>query len=97
MKRSARTPLSRRREIEAAVAAYDNANPLTPLPRSAAWLLAVMFPTGDLCQQSRRSLPGTLFQLVRAGQPQSQANIWSSSYRPLPRSAAMCGVRPPPH
>jgi hypothetical protein len=64
-------------EIEAAVAAYDKANPLTPLPRSAARLLAVMFPTGDLCQQSldalagrgfsRRSLPGTLLSLIRAG------------------------------
>jgi hypothetical protein len=67
----------RREEIGAAVAAYDKANPLTPLPRSAARLLAVMFPMGDLCQQSldalaargfsRRSLPGTLLHLVRAG------------------------------
>ena len=39
-------------EIEAAVAAYDRANPLAPLPRSAARLLLVMFPRGDVCQRS---------------------------------------------
>jgi hypothetical protein len=67
----------RREEIEAAVAAYDSANPLTPLPRSAARLLVIKFPTGDLCQQrldalaargfSRGNLPGTLLGLIRAG------------------------------
>jgi hypothetical protein len=68
---------SRGEEIEAAVAVYDNANPLTSLPRSTAQLLAVMFPIGDLCQQSldalaargfsSRNLPGTLLSLIKAG------------------------------
>jgi hypothetical protein len=67
----------RREEIEAAVAAYDHANPLAPLPQNAARLLIAMFPTGDVCQQtvvdiaalgfSRRHLPGTLHYLVKAG------------------------------
>ena len=68
---------SRRDEITAAVAAYDSANPLAPLPRNAARLLAAMFPVEDECQRSldaiaaagfsRKHLPGTLRRLVQAG------------------------------
>jgi hypothetical protein len=68
---------TRGEEIEAAVAAYDQANPFALLPRNAAQLLAAMFPTGEVCQQtvadiaalgfSRRHLPGTLHYLVKAG------------------------------
>jgi hypothetical protein len=67
----------RREEIEAAVAAYDAANPLAPLPRSAARLLIAMFPAGNVCQRSlddiaaagfsRRTLPVTLERLHKAG------------------------------
>jgi hypothetical protein len=67
----------RRDEIVAAVAAYDQANPFTPLPRNAARLLAVMFPEGDACRRSlealvaegfsQNSLPRTLRQLTEAG------------------------------
>jgi hypothetical protein len=67
----------RREAIEAAVAAYDNANPLTPLPRNAARLLVAMFATNDVCQRrlddiaaagfSRRTLPVTLERLYKAG------------------------------
>jgi hypothetical protein len=67
----------RRDEIAAAVAAYDAANPFTPLPRNARQLLLAMFPAGDVCQRSldaiaadgfsRRHLPGTLHRLSRAG------------------------------
>jgi hypothetical protein len=67
----------RRDEIDAAVAAYDQAHPLTALPRSAAQLLMAMFPTGDVCQRSldaiagegfsRQRLPGTLRRLTEAG------------------------------
>jgi hypothetical protein len=67
----------RRDEIEAAVAAYDQANPLAPLPRNTVRLLVAMFPRGDICQRSlddiaalgfsRRQLPVTLNRLVRAG------------------------------
>jgi hypothetical protein len=67
----------RREEIEAAVVAYDAANPLAPLPRSAARLLVAMFATSDVCQRklddiaasgfSRRTTPTTLERLVRAG------------------------------
>jgi hypothetical protein len=68
---------ARREAIEAAVAAYDNANPLTALPRSAARLLIAMFPTGDVCRRSLedmaaggfspRTLPTTLRRLTEAG------------------------------
>ena len=67
----------RRDDITAAVAAYDQANPLTPLPRNAARLLTVMFPADDVCQRrledlaahgfSKNRLPGTLRRLVGAG------------------------------
>ena len=67
----------RRDEIAAAIAAYDRANPLAPLPRNAARLLAAMFLSGDVCQRSlqdiadqgfgRKALPGALRRLVEAG------------------------------
>ena len=67
----------RRDEIAAAVAAYDAANPKARLPRTAARLLAAMFPSEDECQRSlldiasdgfgRKYLPGTLFRLAQAG------------------------------
>ena len=47
---------SRRDEIEAAVAAYDRANPLAPLPRSTVRLLSAMFPRDDVCQRSLEAL-----------------------------------------
>jgi hypothetical protein len=68
---------SRRDEIAAAVAAYDAANPLTPLPRDAARLLGAMFPNSDVCRRrpetlaargfTRSALPGTLLRLMFAG------------------------------
>ena len=67
----------RRDAIAAAVAANDAATPLAPLPRNAARLLAVMFPSEDVCQRSledivaegfaRKSLPGALKRLVDTG------------------------------
>jgi hypothetical protein len=67
----------RRDEIAAAVAAYDSANPLSPLPRNAVPLLAAMFPIEDLCQRSldeiategfnRKNLTAALRRLVAAG------------------------------
>ena len=41
------TDLRRRDEIAAAVAAYGSANPSAPLPRTAARLLTVMFPSDE--------------------------------------------------
>jgi hypothetical protein len=71
------TDRPRRDEIAAAVAAYERANPLTPLPRNAARLLVAMFPTEDVCQRSqlalasegfaKNRLPGVLQRLVEAG------------------------------
>jgi hypothetical protein len=66
----------RRHEIAVAVVAYDSVNP--PLPRSAARLLAAMFPTEDVCQRSlddiattgglnRKGLTATLRRLIAAG------------------------------
>jgi hypothetical protein len=66
----------RRHEIAVAVVTYDSAN--QSLPRSAARLLAAMFPVEDLCQRSlddiattgglnRKSLTATLRRLVEAG------------------------------
>ena len=44
--------LRRRDDIATAVAAYDSANPTAPLPRNAGRLLAVMFPSEDVCHRS---------------------------------------------
>ena len=67
----------RRDDIAAAVAAYNSANPKARLPRNAALLLAVMFPSEDVCQRSlealaaegfsRNRLPAVLKRLVEAG------------------------------
>ena len=67
----------RRDEIAAAVAAYDRDHPDAPLPRNAGRLLAVMFPSEDVCHRSldaiaaeglnRKTLPATLRRLVEAG------------------------------
>jgi hypothetical protein len=71
------TNLRRRDEIAAAVAAYDRDHPDAPLPRNAALLLAVMFPSEDVCQRSQEAiatqgfsrdrLPAMLRRLVEAG------------------------------
>jgi hypothetical protein len=67
----------RRDEIAATVAAYNDTHPDAPLRRSAARLLGVMFPAGDVCRRSREvltaegfsreDLSATLRQLVAAG------------------------------
>ena len=72
-------PADVRASFAAAVDAYDAANPLTPLPRNAARLLAAMFPVEDVCQRSQTALagegfnknrlPGQLQRLVEAGLP----------------------------
>ena len=68
---------SRRDDIEAAIAAYERANPLTPLPRNAAQLLTALFTDGDVYRGSLddvaalgfsgRHLPATLKRLAKAG------------------------------
>ena len=70
------TDLRRRDEIAAAVAAYDRDHPDAPMPRNAARLLAVMFPSEDVCHRSlddivaegfsRNRLPATLRRLEEA-------------------------------
>ena len=77
MKRSVRAPLSRRSEIEAAIAAHNSADRETLLPPDAARLLRAMFPRGSVCQRrledlvaegfDRRTLPRLLRSLVDAG------------------------------
>jgi hypothetical protein len=67
----------RRDDIATAVAAYDSANPNAPLPHNAARLLAVMFPSENVCQRSQEAiaaegfsrdrLPAMLRCLVEAG------------------------------
>ena len=69
--------LRRRDDIATAVAAYDSANPKARLPRNTMRLLAVMFPSEDVCQRSlediasegfdRRSIYPTLRRLLDAG------------------------------
>jgi hypothetical protein len=44
--------MSRRREIEAAIAAYNGADPDLQLPAAADRLLTTMFPRSDVCQRS---------------------------------------------
>ncbi len=46
----------RREAIEAAVAAYNAADPDAPLPRNTARLLAAMFPSEDVCKRSQEAL-----------------------------------------
>ena len=77
--RSTRPPTDRPRrdDIQAAVAAYDQANKLAPMPRNAARLLTALFATSDVYRGSpddiaalgfsRRHLPGTLQRLASAG------------------------------
>src|SRR5215469_11925030 len=72
-------PIDERRQedLAAAVAAYNEANPITPLPRNAARLLIAMFPASDVCQRSlldlavdgfaMSRLSGTLRRLVAIG------------------------------
>jgi hypothetical protein len=67
----------RRDDIVAAVAAYDRDHPDAPLPRNAGRLLAVMFPSEDVCKRSqeavvadgfsRNGLSATLRHLLEAG------------------------------
>jgi hypothetical protein len=67
----------RRDDIVAAAAAYDRANPSTPLSRNTARLLAVMFGSDDVCQRSlediaaegfaRGRLPALLRRLIEVG------------------------------
>jgi hypothetical protein len=65
-----------------AVLAHDRAHPAASLPRPAARLLAVMFPTGDVCCMSQqalvaegfgKTLPGVLRALLKAGFVSRQA------------------------
>jgi hypothetical protein len=53
----------RRDAIAAAVAAYNDTHPDAPLRRSAARLLAVMFPTEDVCRQSWETVAAEGFSL----------------------------------
>jgi hypothetical protein len=67
----------RREAMTAAVEAYNCAHPQTPLHRTAARLLGVMFSSDDVCQQSlealaaegfdRKTVPAVLRVLVEAG------------------------------
>ena len=69
--------MPRKRDIEAAVAAYNDAAQALLLPPSATRLLIVMFPRGAVCQRSlddlaaegfdRRGLPRLLRGLVETG------------------------------
>jgi hypothetical protein len=93
--------LSRRTEIEAAIAAHNSADREPLLPPAAALLLAVMFRRGSVCQRSlddlaaegfdRRSLPKLLRGLVEAGflskgRPSVRApNTYTLHLPPVPR------------
>ena len=69
--------MSRRTDIEAAIAAHNDTDPEALLPPAAARLLIAMFPRREVCQRSlddlaragfdRRTLPRLLRSLVDAG------------------------------
>ena len=59
------TDLRRRDDIAAAVAAYDAAHPSAPLPRHTTRVLAFMFPSDDVCQQSLEAIAGEGFDRTR--------------------------------
>jgi hypothetical protein len=48
--------LPRKREIEAAIAAYNAADPEMLLPPEAVRLLAVMFPRSSVCRRSQADI-----------------------------------------
>ena len=80
-------PLSRRREIEAAIAAYNSADRETLLPPSAVRLLAVMFPRDGFDERTVHYLlralvdAGFLFREGRRGVP----NIYRLRLPPVRR------------
>ena len=69
--------MSRRTEIEAAIAAHNDTDPEALLPPAAARLLITMFPRGNVCQRSlddlaaegidRRAVSRLLHALIVAG------------------------------
>ena len=69
--------MSRRTEIEAAIAAHNDTDPEALLPPAAARLLITMFPRRDVCQRSlddlaragfdRRDVLRLLHALIEAG------------------------------
>ena len=69
--------MPRRREIEAAIAAYNAADPDMLLPPDAVRLLTVMFRRSSVCQRSqddlaaegfdRRAIPHLMRALIEAG------------------------------
>ena len=69
--------MSRRTDIEAAIAAHNDTDPEALLPPAAARLLITMFPRRDVCQRSlddlaragfdRRDVSRLLRALIEAG------------------------------
>jgi hypothetical protein len=57
--------LPRKREIEAAIAAYNATDPEALLPPEAARLLAVMFRRSSMCQRSLEDLAGEGFDRMK--------------------------------
>jgi hypothetical protein len=57
--------LPRRKEIEAAIAAYNDADPETLLPPDAARLLSVMFRRSSVCQRSVAHLAAEASETMR--------------------------------
>ena len=56
-----------RRDIEAAVAAYNATDPDMLLPPEAAQLLTIMFPRGDVCQRSLAHLTAVSGDSMKRG------------------------------
>jgi hypothetical protein len=65
MKRPVRAPSSRRRDIEAAIEAYNATDPDMLLPLEAARLLAVMFRRSSVCQRTVASLAAETSDTIR--------------------------------
>ena len=73
----------RRHDIAAAVAAYDSANPLAPLPLNTARLLVAMFPSGDICHRSLEAIAAegfSLYSLIRTLQRLAKAGFLSRQH-----------------
>jgi hypothetical protein len=101
--------LPRKRDIEAAVAAYNATDPEALLPPEVARLLAVMFRRDSVCQRSlddlaaegfdRRSVSRLLRALVEAGFLVEGAKSWPRPQHlppaPTAAEAAMKGPRLP--
>ena len=94
----------RRDDIAAAVAAYDRDHPDAPLPRNAGRLLAVMFPSEDVCHRSLEAIAAEGFNRTAScdatapgrGRVPVQARVQARWPTPTACTCRRCSHEEPP-